>query len=510
MFEVRKNKILRRQLNNLRIKSKPIQKSTSIADYLREFSLITTLHGIVYLGESKRPFFERILWLSIMSLVLYFCGAEIIVLFNNWKSNTMVLTLDLNYNVWNIPFPAITFCSDVQLQHFDYNLFMDEVSKSEFKDSINTVCNDYYSVNKNVSLKSIKPQIWKKIIQKFAVTCGQRIITMYWLDDEIQSSCQYFQPIFTQYGLCYSLNMMPFQLLFHSKYYETLSFPNHTLADIITKKKETSWSPDKGFSKNAIPFDTPWRVTGDTNNDAVRLVFNLRNIEGDNYCPHTMSGVVLILHNPSDTPSGYHPSAYLASNHGLSISLSVLHRPTSQSLAKWSPEMRHCFYENEKRLKFFKLYTFRNCISECQANLTFRKCGCAAFYQPRDSEVPICGSQNYRCYKSSFNSEDLRVLNSSDKDCGCLPDCSGYNYDYDVVKLYRNWSTSFSNVARRNALLPFNELLGNIGGLLGLFLGCSLISFFEIIYFFLIRLYFDKRKLKKDIESINVSHVSLK
>ncbi|XP_050536569.1 pickpocket protein 28-like isoform X2 [Daktulosphaira vitifoliae] len=472
-----------------------------------------------------------------MSLVLYFCGAEIIVLFNNWKSNNMVLTLeDLKYNVWDIPFPAITFCSDIQLQNLDYKLIMDEVSKSEFKDSMNTICNDYYSVNKNISLKSIKPKHWKKILQKFAVTCDQRIITMYWLGDEIQSSCQYFQPIFTQYGLCYSLNMIPFQLLFHSKYYETLSFPNHTLADIITKKKETSWSPDKGFSKNAIPFDTPWRVTGDTNNDAVRLVFNLRNIEGDNYCPHTMSGVMLILHKPSDTPIGYQPSAYFINDRLLSVSLTVYYKPTSQAVSKWSPETRNCYFENERSLKYFKIYTAHNCEIECRANATLRRCGCAAFYQPRDPEVPICGSQNYRCYKSSFNSdfsifqEDLRVPNSSDKDCGCLPDCSSYSYDYNVVKLFRNWSTSFTNVdhfpkvavanlyykrksisvTQRNALLPFNELLGNIGGLLGLFLGCSLISFFEIIYFFLIRLYFDKRKLKKDIESINVSHVSLK
>lgn len=40
-------------------------------------------------------------------------------------------------------------------------------------------------------------------------------------------------------------------------------------------------------------------------------------------------------------------------------------------------------------------------------------------------------------------------------------------------------------------------VLGNIGGLLGLFLGCSIISIFEIVYFFLIRLYFDRWNKKK-------------
>lgn len=45
--------------------------------------------------------------------------------------------------------------------------------------------------------------------------------------------------------------------------------------------------------------------------------------------------------------------------------------------------------------------------------------------------------------------------------------------------------------------------LGNIGGSLGLFLGASIISLFELIYFFVVRLYVDrwnKNKVKKNIK----------
>jgi len=57
--------------------------------------------------------------------------------------------------------------------------------------------------------------------------------------------------------------------------------------------------------------------------------------------------------------------------------------------------------------------------------------------------------------------------------------------------------------------------LGNIGGSLGLFLGASIISVFELIYFFVVRLYVDrwnKNKVKKDVKKTrklpSVVHIS--
>lgn len=50
--------------------------------------------------------------------------------------------------------------------------------------------------------------------------------------------------------------------------------------------------------------------------------------------------------------------------------------------------------------------------------------------------------------------------------------------------------------------LLYINFIGNIGGILGLFLGASIISMFEIFYFFIIRLYVDRwnqKKVKKNI-----------
>jgi len=56
---------------------------------------------------------------------------------------------------------------------------------------------------------------------------------------------------------------------------------------------------------------------------------------------------------------------------------------------------------------------------------------------------------------------------------------------------------------RFNKYNIFFFFLGNIGGSLGLFLGASIVSVFELIYFFVVRLYVDRwnEKKKKDLKN---------
>lgn len=43
---------------------------------------------------------------------------------------------------------------------------------------------------------------------------------------------------------------------------------------------------------------------------------------------------------------------------------------------------RQCFFDTERQLRFFKIYTQRNCELECLANFTVKTCGCAKFSMP--------------------------------------------------------------------------------------------------------------------------------
>lgn len=90
----------------------------------------------------------------------------------------------------------------------------------------------------------------------------------------------------------------------------------------------------------------------------------------------------LILHNPADTPIGLQPTAYISGNSLSSVVLSNTIIRTSPKIKQWAPELRNCYFQHEKQLKFFKVYTQHNCEVECRANHTLSQCGCTAYYQP--------------------------------------------------------------------------------------------------------------------------------
>lgn len=57
-----------------------------------------------------------------MTLVFLICGYQIRQLFNNWMENNITSTVDESYNYMSlrdVPFPAITICSDIQLQNIE-------------------------------------------------------------------------------------------------------------------------------------------------------------------------------------------------------------------------------------------------------------------------------------------------------------------------------------------------------------------------------------------------------
>lgn len=63
---------------------------------------------------------------------------------------------------------------------------------------------------------------------------------------------------------------------------------------------------------------------------------------------------------------------------------------TDETVKVWSPQKRGCYFENERYLRYFRIYTKNNCERECDTNNTYDMCGCAQLSQPSESpaEVP--------------------------------------------------------------------------------------------------------------------------
>lgn len=116
---------------------------------------------------------------------------------------------------------------------------------------------------------------------------------------------------------------------------------------------------------------------------------------------------------------------------------------TSEGLADYAPERRQCYFNDERYLKFFKVYTQSNCELECLANFTLNRCNCVKFSMPRDKDTRICTQGEVACYDEAENglmmaelTESLESGSGENKrgktKCNCLPSCTSINYDAEI------------------------------------------------------------------------------
>ncbi|KAL5012169.1 hypothetical protein ScPMuIL_010720 [Solemya velum] len=156
----------------------------------------------------------------------------------------------------------------------------------------------------------------------------------------------------------------------------------------------------------------------------------------------------------------------------------------------------------------YKHYSRMACISECDINRVVEMCGCRFFLDPGDEA--ICSLVDTRfCYireqRSAVMSREYR------ENCSCPNTCS--ETKYATTTSYSKFGSDFINsVLRSKHLLPDDEhvrnnfldvriyydslmetetvqvpeltiegILGNFGGLMGLFLGASLLSVSEVL-----------------------------
>jgi amiloride-sensitive sodium channel len=147
----------------------------------------------------------------------------------------------------------------------------------------------------------------------------------------------------------------------------------------VESEKSKHWSVDDNYDDTTEKV-FPLRVT------SVRKMFYFRfgtHKDDIDYNCDAEQGFKIILHHPAEIPTVL--TRYILAAHHQTYSLWI--RPdvstTSSKLKEYDPHARNCLFSNERSLKYYKIYTQRNCEIECLANYTLNKCGCVSFYMPR-------------------------------------------------------------------------------------------------------------------------------
>lgn len=199
---------------------------------------------------------------------------------------------------------------------------------------------------------------------------------------------------------------------------------------------------------------------------------------------------------------------------------------TQTYMDKYNAKRRECYFSGEHPLKYFKLYTKNNCDIECLSNFTRAVCGCVKFSMPRDSETRVCSGPDFSCfyyaqkkYRQMHHINDSYASNFRDN-CDCLPSCSFIKYLAEANHLkYIHEKGNLQSEALTTIVISFKGIgflplrrsekydtlfmISTYGGLLGLFLGISMLSFLEIIFYCTIPIIyklFGREKKKKQFQ----------
>lgn len=143
-------------------------------------------------------------------------------------------------------------------------------------------------------------------------------------------------------------------------------------------------------------------------------------------------------------------------------------------------------------------------------------CGCSVGIHMPAEDYPECNLNGLFClidYNEVLNSEKPQTKNvyfDENEDgilCHCLPECSRIDYDLEIGPIYDERRINDDYVMldfyyahpnmmkyRTDVTFSFMDLIVGFGGIVSLFLGVSVLSGAEIIYFSTIALFWHRKR----------------
>jgi acid-sensing ion channel, other len=213
-----------------------------------------------------------------------------------------------------------------------------------------------------------------------------------------------------------------------------------------------------------------------------------------------------LIHSPYELPGSYEINDLFefGNGHDFEVLITPEIITTDEGLKSYDPMKRGCYFQGERKLKYFKYYTKNNCMFECRAEQFYvePKLNCTPFFMVRSDEMDFCDYR--REYLVRHQTQSLSVINDN---CGCLDACDSIKYKVEVFAhdLVKSNDSTFEELEysestfhfkfKDTGVIPllryhpisFTDFLAQSGGMMGLFAGISALSIVELMYFMTIR-----------------------
>ncbi|KAJ0176656.1 hypothetical protein K1T71_007835 [Dendrolimus kikuchii] len=195
--------------------------------------------------------------------------------------------------------------------------------------------------------------------------------------------------------------------------------------------------------------------------------------------------------------------------------LSVRNIENDPLVALTTPEQRACRFHNENDDGIYPYYSYSACSLLCRKRSQIAFCGCNDHLMVATPDSERCNITGLAClhtHSSNLTSLKPPWATRPGLICSCLPSCNETEITVikDITKKNRASSkTNQKSVVeivlaylpterfKRNVVRSRLDLVVSVGGTAGLFVGASLLSFVELIFYFTVRfisnLYMAKR-----------------
>uniref|UniRef100_A0A2S2QJY1 Sodium channel protein Nach n=1 Tax=Sipha flava TaxID=143950 RepID=A0A2S2QJY1_9HEMI len=434
------------------------------------------------------------------------------------SSPTVTAVKDTHLALYSLPFPAVNICPMDKIKRTEAHEYVaartnDSYHESELDNFLNVLTLFQHPLYSrmlsylNNGMEGFLAKLTNINITDFMLkvmpTCDEIFNACFWIGHSY-NCCDLFSLQRSEEGFCYSFNSLTSV--------KNLPCPMHfsTLENDIDTVQS-----DFDSVLNATDFECKLRrntAAGSTSglqiffkrfNHSERLI-NASKITGQ------MAVRVQVFFVNEYPESGM--GSIVTAKKGTKLSIMVKPFVTiSTDAIKHLPVVeRFCYFPDEKHLSVSKVYTQKSCLIECRLDYLQKKCHCRPYYfNMLDNRIQICNSTQLLCI-AQHNSElrfysppigntrgFLLTERKSPMNCSeCLPTCHESVYDLDMdysldsQPLTRSSYGSVDIFYRNEGAVKYErdvtfgwiDLLVSFGGIAGLFLGFSLLTIIEFVY----------------------------
>ncbi|XP_066250975.1 sodium channel protein Nach-like [Euwallacea similis] len=436
----------------------------------------------------------RLTWLIICIISM---TSSLVPIYMVWKFSiinpTKTVAASMQHNIYLIKFPGVTICSNNIVSKRAAYIMAQKLLQGKNDSNVDVVVNNlgllanfvliYTDNAREGDYKGLKEIIKGsgfsevEIFNQIAPTCEEILQICMWKGD-VKPCKNLFHPIKTPLGHCCTFNFA--------------AYPNVT----------------NGFGKTAQITTSCGYQSG--------LEVLVKNYLQDTLPAFAASTEYrVIVHSPYDFPNRGLQSIVCNSgtNNMIGVNAEYIHPTTS--LLSLDISRRKCMISDEKSLGYFSVYTYRNCIVECEITIIFEVCGCTPFFAQGEvgpySSAKGCTLDDIECMRNAYASRDKLVKELGNliiqEKCNCLPECEIFSYkpEFSYGILDKRFCTSaftiYSDFNVKNSTLIrvfLNDLISTLyrkdanyppqifavycGSTFSFFGGFSIISLVEIVY----------------------------